>query len=170
MMAAQENTIKLKIFGDKTCEGNVKKIFNLVSLFFFIQSIENWGEVCETEHNSDWGCRRLRDRHLATKRVGFSQSVGNSARPVPPFQIWSDAVRVVGRDGDGGDKYTWRQDEFKVHENNKYIHNNKQIKMPSLTAMGFVAAVITIVVEIATPMQRDTTSISTLKLRRTARR
>jgi hypothetical protein len=36
--------------------------------------------------------------------------------------------------------------------------------------MGFVAAIITIVVEITLPMKGDATSISTLKLRRTARR
>ena len=41
--------------------------------------------------------------------------------------------------------------------------------MPSLTAMSFVAAIITIVVEIALPVQRDATSVPTLKLRRTAR-
>lgn len=94
-MTALENPIKLKVLGDKIVKRECEKNLKFCFLFFLID--RNGGEVCETEHNSDWDCRRLRDRHLATKRVGFSRQLS----PVPTIEIRSGAVRVVVR-GLGG--------------------------------------------------------------------
>lgn len=46
----------------------------------------------------------------------------------------------------------------------KATHTKSKQKMLSLTATNFVAAIETIVVEITSPMRRDTTAISALKL------